>query len=432
MIIVDNALRQREQAGDPIKVAMIGAGFMGRGVVNQTLNSVPGMDIVAISNRNIAAAERAFTEAGATDSVKVSSAAELSQVVADGGRAITDDAFVLTRAEGIDCVLDVTGDVGFGAAVTVDAIDQGKHLVTMNAELDGTVGPILRRKADAAGVILSACDGDQPGVQMNLYRFVRSIGVEPLVCGNIKGLQDPYRNPTTQREFAEKWGQKPEMVTSFADGTKISFEQAIVANATGMTVAKRGMYGYEYEGHIDGATRLYDIDELRELGGIVEYVVGFGIQPGPGVYVFGSHDDPKQQHYLNLYKLGEGPLYSFYTPYHLCHFEVPLSIARVVLFGDPVMQPAGAPRVEVIARAKTDLEAGTVIDGLGGYHTYGECETASIAADEDLLPIGVAEGATLRVDVVKDHCLTYGDVDLPPGRLIDQLRTEQRTTFAQP
>ncbi|MDH3705834.1 MAG: NAD(P)-dependent oxidoreductase [Acidimicrobiia bacterium] len=429
MIIVDNALRERERAGRPVKVAMIGAGFMGRGVVNQTLNSVPGMDIVAISNRNIAAAERAYVEAGVADVVKVADAAELSQVVAGGGRAITDDAFALTRAEGVDCLLDVTGDVAFGAAVTVDAIEHGTHLVTMNAELDGTVGPVLRQKADAAGVILTACDGDQPGVQMNLYRFVQGIGIEPLVCGNIKGLQDPYRNPTTQREFAEKWGQKPEMVTSFADGTKISFEQAIVANATGMTVAKRGMYGYEYDGHIDDATSLYDIEQLRELGGIVEYVVGFGIKPGPGVYVFGGHDDPKQQHYLNLYKLGEGPLYSFYTPYHLCHFEVPMSIARAVLFGDAVMQPAAGPRVEVITRAKTDLTAGTVLDGLGGYHTYGECETAAITTAEDLLPIGVAEGCTLTVDVVKDHCLTYADVELPAGRLIDQLRTEQRAAF---
>ena len=425
MIIVDRALDERERAGQPVRFAMIGAGFMGRGVVNQTVNSTPGMDVVAISNRRIEAAERAYREAGVSDTVRVSSVDQLSQVVADGGHAVTDDAFMLTGAEGLDCLLDVTGDVAFGAAVTVDAIAHSTHLVTMNAELDGTVGPILRRRADTAGVILSACDGDQPGVQMNLHRFVSGIGVEPLVCGNIKGLQDPYRNPTTQREFAAKWDQKPEMVTSFADGTKISFEQAIVANATGMTVARRGMHGRDFAGPISEATALYDIDGLRQLGGIVDYVVGFDISPGPGVYVFGAHDDPRQRHYLDLYKMGEGPLYPFYTPYHLCHFEVPTSIARVVLFDDAVMAPQGPPRVEVITRAKTDLAAGTVVDGLGGYHTYGECETAPVAAADDLLPIGVAEGCVLRHDIERDHCLTYGDVDLPPGRLIDELRAEQ-------
>ena len=298
----------------------------------------------------------------------------------------------------------------------------------MNAELDGTVGPILKVRADRAGVILTACDGDQPGVQMNLYRFVRGLGVDPLLCGNIKGLQDPNRNPTTQEGFARRWGQDVHMVTSFADGTKISFEQAIVANATGMSVIRRGMSGFEFDGHVDDATSLWDIDELRELGGAVDYVVG--TKPGPGVFVYGAHDDPRQQHYLNLYKLGEGPLYSFYTPYHLCHFEVPTSVARAVLFGDATMQAAGAPQVEVITLAKTDLSAGSTIDGLGGYDSYGECERASVSAAEQLLPLGLAEGCVLRRDVAKGQALRVDDVDIPPGRLIDELRAEQASYFA--
>ena len=230
---------------------------------------------------------------------------------------------------------------------------------------------MLKLRADRAGVVYSASDGDQPGVQMNLYRFVSAVGVTPLMCGNIKGLHDPSRNPTTQQDFARRWGQNPHMVTSFADGTKISFEQATVANATGMTVARRGMLGYEHQGHVDELTRRYDVDELRDLGGIVDYVVG--AEPGPGVFVLGTHDDPKQRHYLNLYKLGEGPLYCFYTPYHLCHFEAPLSLARAVLFEDAVMAPAGPPRVEVVATAKVDLSSGDKLDGMGGYLTYGLC-----------------------------------------------------------
>ena len=150
----------------------------------------------------------------------------------------------------------------------------------MNAELDATVGPLLKVQAERAGVVISNTDGDQPGVTMNLYRFVKGIGLEPLVAGNVKGLHDPYRNPTTQKGFAEKWGQRPSMVTSFADGTKISFEQAIVANAFGLTVEKRGMVGREHKEHVDAGVRYYDVESLRRKGGVVDYFVG--AQPGPG------------------------------------------------------------------------------------------------------------------------------------------------------
>jgi predicted homoserine dehydrogenase-like protein len=428
MIIVDTALRRRAAENNPVRVGMIGAGFMGRGIANQILNSVPGMELVAIANRHIDGARRAYEEAGAEGITEVGTVGALEAAIAAGKPAIAEDALLLCRAAGIDVLIEVTGAIEFGALVVLEAIENRKHVVLMNAELDGTVGPLLKVKADEAGVILTACDGDQPGVQMNLYRFVRSIGLTPLVCGNIKGLQDPYRNPTTQKGFAEQWGQKPHMVTSFADGSKISYEQAIVANATGMKVSKRGMIGMDHRGHVDELTHKYDIDELKALGGIVDYVVGS--QPGPGIYVLGTLDDPKQRHYLNLYKLGEGPLYSFYTPYHLCHFEVPLSVARVALFGDAVMAPMGAPVVEVAATAKTDLKAGTTLDGIGWYMTYGEAENAGIARAERLLPMGVAEGCVLRHDVPKDKPLTYDDVILPEGRLVDRLRAEQEAYFA--
>ncbi|WP_135466173.1 NAD(P)H-dependent oxidoreductase [Crenalkalicoccus roseus] len=430
MIIVDRLLRQREAEGRPVRVGMVGAGFMARGIANQIVNSVPGMRLVAIANRTPPRAIRAYAEAGREEVREVGSVAALEDCIRAGVPAVTGDPALLCAAEGIDCLVEVTGAVEFGAQVIMAAIRHGKHVVTMNAEVDGTVGPVLKRHADRAGVILSGSDGDQPGVQMNLYRFVRSIGLTPLVCGNIKGLQDPYRTPTTQAGFAAKWGQDPHMVTSFADGTKISFEQAIVANATGMGIAKRGMLGLDHAGHVDELTRVYDIGMLRAHGGIVDYVVG--ARPGPGVYVLAAHDDPKQRHYLNLYKLGEGPLYSFYTPYHLCHFEVPLSVARVVLCGDPVIQPLDGPRVEVVATAKTDLAAGTVLDGLGGYHTYGQCETYPAARAARLLPMGVAEGCRLRRAVAKDAVLTYDDVELPPGRLVDRLRAEQDALFPLP
>ncbi len=428
MIIVDTKLAECARQGRPVKVAMFGAGFLARGIANQIINSVPGLRLVAIVNRTPARALAAYADAGVGNAAMVRTAGELQDCMRTGRYAVTDDPALVCDAEGIACVIDATGAIEYGAAITLAAIEGGKHVVSLNAELDGTVGPILKRYADKAGVILTGSDGDQPGVEMNLYRFVRSIGLTPLVCGNIKGLQDSYRTPATQAEFARKWGQNAQMVTSFADGTKISFEQAIVANATGMTIAQRGMVGRNHSGHVDELTEIYDIDHLKSLGGVVDYVVGS--KPGPGVFVIATHDDPKQKHYLSLYKMGPGPLYNFYTPFHLCHFEVPLSVARVVLFGDAVLQPAGAPRVEVIATAKTNLVAGDTIDGLGGYMTYGQCETHHEARRERLLPMGLAEGCRLTRAVTKDEVLTYDDVELPKQRLIDTLRREQDAAFA--
>ncbi|TWF74533.1 putative homoserine dehydrogenase-like protein [Pseudonocardia hierapolitana] len=427
MLILDTALARREAEDRPIRVGMIGAGFMGRGLANQIVNSVPGMRLVAIANRTLANAERAYAEAG-VEPVRVENADQLDAAIENGSPAVCEDAFELLKAVHLDCVVDVTGAVEFGAKVTVAAIERGLPVVTMNAELDGTVGPLLAHRARAAGVVLTGCDGDQPGVQANLMRFVKGLGVTPLVAGNIKGLQDEYRTPTTQKAFAERWGQDPYMVTSFADGTKISFEQAIVANAFGLTVPKRGMNGWDHEGHVDELTDRYDVDRLRELGGVVDYVVKS--KPSPGVFVLGTHDDPKQRHYLELYKLGKGPLYSFYTPYHLCHFEVPNSVVRAVDFADAALAPPAGPRVDVVATAKQDLKAGHTLDGLGGYDTYGVAEATPVTRAENLLPMGVAEGCVLKRDVAKDEALTYADVTVPPGRLVDQLREEQEKLFA--
>ena len=425
MILVDTALQRRQDEGRPIRVVIVGAGFMSRGLVNQITNSTPGMEVAAVVNRTVGKAERAYVEAGVANARRVGTLAETEAALHAGVPVFTDDYAAVVGSERIDAVVDATGAVEYGCHLALACIEAGKHLILMNAEVDGTVGPILSQRAKAAGIVLTGCDGDQPGVQMNLVRFVRGIGLRPLVCGNIKGLQDEYRTPTTQRGFAEKWGQDPYMVTSFADGTKVSFEQALVANATGMTVAKRGMLGQDHHGHVDELTTRYDVDELEALGGVVDYVVGS--KPGPGVFVLATHDDPKQRHYLNLYKLGEGPLYSFYTPYHLCHFEVPQTVARAVLFDDATIAPLGAPTVEVVTIAKRDLKAGETLDGLGGYHTYGVCERADVTAAEELLPMGVAEGCTLRHDVAKDDVITYADVVLPAGRLVDELRAAQAT-----
>jgi predicted homoserine dehydrogenase-like protein len=429
MIIVDKALEKRQQEGNPVRVAMIGAGFMGRGIALQIFTAVPGMELVAISNRHLEGAKRAYVESGVEEVQVVETVPQLENAIAHGQYATTEDAMLLCQAENIDAIIEVTGTVEFGAQVVLQAIEHGKHVIMMNAELDSTVGPILKVYADKAGVVLTNADGDQPGVIMNLYRFVKGIGVKPVLCGNIKGLQDPYRNPTTQEGFARKWGQKPHMVTSFADGSKISFEQAIVANGTGMRVAKRGMFGPTVPSGtpLQEAVDLYPLEALLDGPGIVDYVVGAA--PGPGVFVLGTHDHPTQQHYLHLYKLGTGPLYCFYTPYHLCHFEVPNTVARAVLFNDAALTPLGAPCVDVVATAKIDLKADQVLDGIGYYMTYGQCENSDIVRVENLLPMGLAEGCRLKRDIPKDQVLTFDDVELPKGRLCDKLWAEQNDYF---
>lgn len=431
MIIVDKALEARQRDGAPIRVGMVGAGFMGRGIALQILNHVPGMELVAISNRSVKGAIRAYAEADRNEVKPVDTLAQLERALSAGRAAVTEDAMLLCQTGMIDAIIEVTGAVEFGAQVAMQAIQHGKHFIAMNAELDGTVGPILSHYAEQAGVMFTNADGDQPGVIMNLYRFVKGIGVKPVLCGNIKGLQDPYRNPTTQAEFARKWKQQPHMVTSFADGTKISFEQAIVANATGMRVAKRGMYGPTVPAGtpIKEAVNWYPLDVLLEGEGIVDYVVG--AEPGPGVFVLGTHDHPTQKHYLDLYKLGGGPLYCFYTPYHLCHFEVPTTVARAVLFDDAAVRPVAGPRVDVVTTAKIDLKSGQILDGMGYYMTYGQAENAEVARKERLLPMGLAEHCRLKRDIPRDRVLTYDDVELPPGRLCDQLRREQDAHFGQ-
>jgi predicted homoserine dehydrogenase-like protein len=427
VIIVDTALQAREAEDNPIRVGLIGAGFMAQGLCNQITNSVPGMRVAAIYGRRVDRAVEILRYSGFDDAEAVSSADAFGAALRQRRPVATDDPFLLTQSDEIDVLVELTGSVEFGAQVALAAFAHQKAVILMNAELDATIGPILQVHARRLGGVLSATEGDEPGIQINLVRWVRGLGLTPRVIGNVKGLQDPYRNPTTQKEFAETWGQNPAMVTSFADGSKISFEQAIVANATGFTVQQRGMSrGLEYRDDVMTIGRLYDVEEVRALGGVVDYVVG---TPLTKVYVLAEHDDPKQQHYLNLYKMGEGPLYSFFIPYHLVHFEVPNAIARVALFRDPVSRALAGPVVEVCAVAKRELKSGETLDDYGEYMTYGEAAGVEEMSSGRYLPEGLVDGCVLRRDVAKDQVLTYDDVELPPGRVADSLRAEQYERF---
>src|SRR6476661_3119736 len=427
MIIVDKALERRAEQDNPIKVAILGGGFMAQGLSNQIVNSVPAMSMAAIYGRKPQKAIHVLTYSGLENPIEAITQSQLDDAIRDGKPVFTQDVMLLARSEQVHVIMDTTGSVEFGAHVLLEAFKHGKDVVLMNAELDATIGPILQTYADKHGVILSACDGDEPGLQMNLYRWVKGLGLTPRVMGNIKGLQDPYRNPSTQKGFAEKWGQNPAMVTSFADGSKISFEQAIVANATGFSVLQRGMSrGEVFDGSVMDTPSIYDVEELRRIGGAINYTVGPALVKA---YVLAEHPDPKQRHYLELYKMGPGPLYPFWVPYHLVHFETPFSIARVALFGDDLAPSLGGPIVEVCAVAKRDLKTGKVLDEYGMYLTYGEATNVDEMSSGRYLPEGLVEGCRMVRDVPKDQVLTYDDVVLPEGRLADRLRAEQYRHF---
>jgi predicted homoserine dehydrogenase-like protein len=426
MVIVDTALEKRHQAGKPIRIALIGAGYMARGIALELLTGIKGICLAVIANRTLDAAARAYAEAGIDDVTSVDTLRRLEDVIASGAYAITDDALLACQASGIDAIIEATGDVEHSAHVVLKAIEHGKHVILMNAELDATIGPILKVYADRAGVVITNTDGDEPGVAMNLYRFVKTIGYQPVLAGNIKGFIDPYRTPETQRDFAERHNQKPPMITSFADGTKLSMETTILANATGFHVGKRGMYGHRCM-HVKDILNHFSPEQLLS-GGLVDYALG--AEPGTGAFVVGYSNHSIKQQYLRYFKMGDGPLYLFYTPYHLPHIQLPLTVARAALFQDATVAPIGAPACDVITIAKRDLKAGEALDGIGGFTCYGAIENADIAQSDNLLPMGLSRDCRLKRDIPKDQLITYADISLPKGRLSDTLRAEQNAYFA--
>lgn len=426
--LLDTALRRREAAGRPLRIGVVGAGTMGRAVVRQILLYTPGITVPVICNRTPSRALDVFRSCGRVDARVVSTVSGVEDAARAGGAVVVDDPGLVCRADGIDAVFEITGAIEPAAALMPEAIEHGKHVLHQDAELEATVGPAIKARADRAGVVFSNTNGDQPGLQVDLYRRVVMMGFEPLLCGNVKGLHDPYRNPETQAAFAREWEQGVGLVTSAADGTKISCEQAVVANHVGFTVPRRGMFGGEHRVALEEVAAAYDPDALRELGGIVDYIVG--ARPAGGVYCLFASDDPEQRRRLALYKLGPGPLYCLYNHAHLCHLEAPQSIARALLCGDATTAPWAGMHVEVVAVAKKDLGAGEILDGLGGFTMYGQCERAAVVRDQGFLPIGIAGGLRLKHAVRRDAVIRRDDVLGAGDRLVDLLRREQEALVA--
>lgn len=425
MPAVDVLQMEREVTKKPIRVGMVGAGNMAQTIANTLLTPAPGMRLVAIANRTVGKAGSVYTNAGAASFREVASDAELSAAIAAGVPAVTSSPELLCRSEQIDVILEATGTVEFASGVATSAIDHRKHVVLANAELDSTLGPILRRRAAAAGVVITNMDGDEPGVAMNLLRYARSMGLNPVAAGNLKGMLDPYRTPETQREFAEKHGQTAKIVCSFADGTKMAMEGVILANSSGFRVGKRGMHGPKCA-HVNEIAAKLPLDQLLS-GGLVDFALGAA--PHTGAWIVVHEPNPAKRKTLAYLKLGDGPLYVLYTPYHLPHIQIASTIARAALIDDPTTAPLGAPICEVATLAKRDLQAGQVLDGVGGFLSYGLIDNADVFASDNLLAMGLSEGARLLRDIPKDQPITLADVALPAGRNCDKLRAEQLAAF---
>ena len=424
----DTALQERESAGQPIRVGMVGAGATGRAIALQLGTPAPGIRLVAIANRTLEHGERAFREAGVTEWARPGSAREAAMAIARGIPVLTDDPFMLTACEAIDLIVEVTGTVEPALHVVLDSFKHGKHVVLVNAELDSLLGPILKAKADQAGVVITNTDGDEPGVAMTLLRYLRSLGLRPVAAGNIKGMVDYYRTPETQKAFAEKHDQDARKVTSFADSTKLSMEATLIANATGFQVGRRGMYGPACK-YVREMSSLLPADQLLRTG-LVDYALGAA--PHTGAFVIVHEESPLKKAQLAYYKIGDGPFYVFYTPFHLPHLQIASTIGRAVIHHDPTVAPIGGPVCEVVSVAKRDLKAGERLDGIGGFCTYGLIENAPAARAIAALPIGLSEGCVLRRDVAKDQVVSFDDIEELRSGLVEELWREQNAQWALP
>lgn len=427
MIIVDKVLSKREAEGTPVRVALVGGGYMARCIALQFLTAVKGMRLVAIANRTVARAEQAYRSAGAHAVARVSTTAELERAIDRHEFAVTDSAEAVCAAGNVDVVIEATGHVEFGTRVCFDAIRHGKHVILVGAEVDASVGPILKCYADAAGVVFSYTDGDEPGVAMNMVRFLDSIGYRPVLVGQLKGFLDRYRNPDTQRELADRLGQNPAVLACFADGSKLALEAAIMGNATGFVPRVRGMRGYPCA-HVNDMLGEFTADDFAS-DGYVEYALGAA--PHTGAFVICHNDHPEKRKLMAYLKMGNGPLYMFYQPFHLPPWQIAHSVARAALFDDATIAPRGAPVCDTVSYAKRDLRAGETLDGIGGFTCYGLVDRYEVCRRERALPIAISLDCRLRRDIAKDQPISYDDVELPAGRLCDRLRREQAERFTQ-
>jgi predicted homoserine dehydrogenase-like protein len=421
---LQNLLKEYQQAGNFVKVGLVGAGQMGEGLICQ-MEKMYGMRAFAVADVVPNRAVQALQSANLSDD-QIVETNRLDLAVAaieEGRRVALNDSSLLAQIPNLDIIVEATGVPEIGARVALDAILNRKHVLQMNVETDATVGYLLRKMAKAAKVVYTLTAGDEPGTTMELFDFASSLGFEVVCAG--KGKNNPLdrtSNPTTVAEKAKMRQMNPKMLASFEDGTKTMVEMTSLGNAIGFVPDVRGMHGPPVT-----AATLSRVYVPKEAGGILNQtgVVEYGLGVSPGVFVVFTTDHPKIVRDLQYLSMGSGPYWALYRPYHLTSLETPISIARAVLKGETTAATDRPPVAETITIAKKDLKAGETIDGLGGFCVYGLIERADLTRKEGLLPLGLAPGSQLLHDVSQGDPITYADVKLDESLTIVHLRRLQ-------
>ncbi len=404
-------LQKRADSSGAAPIAVIGAGYVGTGVVHSIAQS-PGMNPALIVNRNTDRAISALTQLGvAADDVLVSdSVDDLAAAIRSGTPVVTPHAAIVADLP-IEVVVEATGALDYGTETILAMLDAGKHVVSFNAESDSLLGWLFHERARSNDVIYTIADGDQPGVLFRLHQQVESMGFEVTASLNCKRHLNVHQNPETGAGYAARDTTSAHMTTAFGDGTKMQVEQAVVANATGLIPDVRGMHGIEST----VATAAVDIPAALSAPGRVDFTLGGDF--GAGVGVVGTHPNHDlHEKAMRFYKMGDGPNYFFFRPYHLVHLEIPTTIAELLLDGEPLATIDQPHVAEVVALAKKDLAVGEELDCIGGFSAYGHIDTAENAAG--FLPVGLVEYATMTGNVAQDEPIPLGSVSLDDSKTV--------------
>ncbi len=399
-VLLDH-LNKREK---PIDVIVVGLGFMGFGFVSLMQHANRIRIPLIISRRPQETVDFLQNEGYKTTVCHKEN--ELWDCVAKGNICVSDDLDLIKKVEA-DVVLEMTGTVDYGTQVALAAYEAGKHLVTMNPELQATVGTQLKQLFDSKNLHITDVVGDQPGSLSRLIASSKLKGFKPILAGNMKRYMDRHATQKKMKPWADDKGLAVRQTVSFTDGTKQSIEMTLVANYFGMGLFAAGMKGPAVE-RFDQVLSMFDWDSIPEQG-VVDFMIGKNLFPG--VFIVAEHVDPHQQKYLRYLNMGDGPRYVLFDSYHLCHLEVAESIAKVVLYGVETINNGLNPKTTTITIAKSDLEVGQTLDGIGGDTMYGSIRKA--ATNAEYLPVGVAKGARLKRNVPQDAPIRLEDVEIP-------------------
>ncbi len=419
-------LLRRQTEGRPIRVGASGADWMGSGFVTQ-MKHVPGMDVSVLADANIESAWNAFIRTGVPpeDIIEASAAGPATDALRAGKRVVTGSYALAAQLEDIDIVTDVTWSPAIGAQTANACIEYRKDVVMINIEADVTIGHILHKKAQEAGVLYTVSSGDEPGCLMELYNFVTSLGYEIVVIGKGKNNPlNPAATPDIVAESARQADKDPYQVASYVDGTKTMFEMTWAANATGCLPMKRGMIGPEAT--LENVSQIFALEEdggLAQFPGAVDFVQGNSM--AGGVFVVVRIEDERIRADLEYLKVGKGKYFTFFRPYHLWFLEAPISIAKAHILREPTLIPLERPVADIMTVAKRDLKAGDDLDTFGGYTFHGVMDRAEIVREHNALPVGLALGAKIVSPVARGDIVTWDDVKLDEESAVVELRREQ-------